>query len=426
MLASIVRNNDALCTFVSGLGLPLSKPQLRHVLNVADALLVTAVHKTLAGLCRHLLQTADVSNVADTFRIGPWTAEMLLEPLRHWLVARALECVRRASAEKAFLLVSLDDSLIIKDAATTHLEGVDWHYDHNAKCRRRARMQNSFAYLDCHLSVPGWECTFSLAPYLREKTVRRLNRRRPPKKRLHFVSLPRLARQQLAELRRLIPSEIPVYVQCDIWFASKKLIKYVCRQGWHVISRIKRNRSFNGQPVTVCFASPKHRRYEQVTICAADGAETTYLVRSAVGRLAGLPFDVRVWESRRHYRDDDPVYFVCTDLALSAQEGLERYARRWQDEVDHWYLKERLGLADFRLQSYEAIHKYMAVVQLVWAYLQERVGQAAGKGASPAEIIRQHQDEHAESWLRYFGEEVLRAGAVEPVLQKYLHPVTAT
>ncbi len=426
MLAPIVRNNDALCTFVSGLGLPLSKPQLRHVLNVADALLVTAAHKTLAALCRHLLQTADVSNVADTFRIGPWTAEMLLAPLRRWLVARAVECVRRAPPKEAFLLVSLDDSLIIKDPATTQLQGVDWHYDHNAKSRRRAQMQNSLVYLDCHLSAPGWECTYSLTPYPREKTVRRLNRQRPSEKRLHFVSLPRLALKQLAELRQLIPPEIVVYVQCDIWFASKKLIQYACRQGWHVICQIKKNRSFCGQSVTACYASLKHRRYEKVAISAADGATTTYLVRSLVGRLAGLPFDVRVWESRRHYRDDGPVYFVCTDLALSAHEGLKRYARRWQDEVDHWYLKERLGLGDFRLQSYEAIHKYMAVVELVWAYLRERVGQAASKGATPAQIIRQHQEEHAESWLRYFGEEVLRVGAVEPVLQKYLHPVIAT
>jgi hypothetical protein len=426
MLTPIVRNNDALCTFVSGLGLPLSRPQLRHVLNVADALLVTVANKTLSALCRQLLQTTDVSNVADTFRIGPWTAEMLLSPLRHWSVARALEYVRRALRKEAFLLVSLDDSLIIKDPATTHLEGVTWHYDHSAKCRRRAPMQNSFAYLDCHLSAPGWECTFSLTPYLREKTVRQLNRQRPHEKRLHFVSLPRLARQQLAQLCLLIPRGVPVYVQCDIWFASKKLIKYVCRQGWHVICRIKKNRSLNGQPVTACFASQKHQRYEHVTICAADGAKTNYLVRSLVGRLAGLPFDVRVWESRRHYRDRCPVYFVSTDLALSAQEGLKHYAKRWQDEVDHWYLKERVGLGDFRLHSYEAICNYLAVVQLAWAYLQERVGQATGQGVIPAAIIQQHQDEHAETWLRHFGQAVLAAGSVESVLQQYLHPVTAT
>lgn len=39
-------------------------------------------------------------------------------------------------------------------------------------------------------------------------------------------------------------------------------------------------------------------------------------------------------------------------------------------EIDNFYLKEASGLGDFRLQSYEAIQKWFAVVVLAMNYLQ--------------------------------------------------------
>ena len=157
-----------------------------------------------------------------------------------------------------------------------------------------------------------------------------------------------------------------------------------------------------------------------MVIGAADDQETTYLVRDKVGRLNGVPFDVRVLESRRHYRDHHPVYFVSTDLALSPQEALRRYAKRWSCETDNWYLKLRLGIGDFRLQSYEAIVKFIAVVLLAWAYVQWSVGQNSCK--TPADVIGQHRDEHARAWLIAACSDALRAGSLTPVLQRYLRP----
>ena len=420
MLTHIVRNSDRLCTFVETLDLELSKPQLRHVLNVADALLVATGEKTLANLHRQFVETTDVSNMADTFRIAPWRAEEILGPLNLQLMKEAIDRVHKLPPKDAFLLVSIDDSLAIKDPYTRHLEGVDWHYDHSAGRRGRKQLQNSMAYMGCHVTVADWGFTFAIHPYLREKTVRRLNRQRSEEKRLHFISKPRLAQQLLRELRELIPSDIAVYVQFDTWFASKRLLKFIAGQGWHTICRIGTNRKFSGQRVTACFASQRHRPYHRVVIGAADGQETTYLVRDEVGRLSGVPFDVRVLESRRHYRDHHPVYFVSTDLALSPQEALRRYAKRWSCETDNWYLKLRLGIGDFRLQSYEAIAKFIAVVLLAWAYVQWSVDQNSCK--TPADVIGQHRDEHARAWLIAACSDALRAGSLTPVLQRYLRP----
>jgi hypothetical protein len=43
------------------------------------------------------------------------------------------------------LWLSLDDSLCEKDPATKHVEGVDWHHDHNARARKQAAYKNGSA-----------------------------------------------------------------------------------------------------------------------------------------------------------------------------------------------------------------------------------------------------------------------------------------
>ena len=75
MLTRILHNSPALCEFIQSLNLKLNKPQLRHVVNVADGLLVTDANKTLAEIQRQFVNCPDPSNIADTFRIAPWTAE---------------------------------------------------------------------------------------------------------------------------------------------------------------------------------------------------------------------------------------------------------------------------------------------------------------------------------------------------------------
>ena len=87
MLKLIVQHSPKLLAFVCGLQLRLTKPQLQHVLRLADALIVSeARHKTIAGLYRLIVDAPDPSNGADTLRMSPWTAEDLRAPMRHFIV----------------------------------------------------------------------------------------------------------------------------------------------------------------------------------------------------------------------------------------------------------------------------------------------------------------------------------------------------
>jgi hypothetical protein len=71
MLTRILHNSDRLCTFLDQLDVELSRPQHRHILNMADALLVCEDKKTLAALQRQFVMAPDASNMADFLRISP-------------------------------------------------------------------------------------------------------------------------------------------------------------------------------------------------------------------------------------------------------------------------------------------------------------------------------------------------------------------
>ena len=420
MLTRILHNSERLCTFFDQLEITLYKPQRQHILNMAEALLVCEEDKTLAALQRQFVQAPDASNMADSLRISPWQADDVRAALRAqqvaWLVAQA----EQAGADK-ILYINIDDSIGEKHKATRSLEPVDFHHDHNESTKSKPRYKNGFCYLVCTLKIGQLVVTVDLRLYLRAKTVRRINRRRAAGQRIPFRSKNTLARQILEALRPLLPKSWTVYVQFDSWYASAKLIKYIRRQGWHVTCGLKCNRTLNGVRVDHLAYALRHRRYTRVRITAADGNPTPYYVRTTTGRLSEVPDEVRVWFSKRHPRGKSSAYFMSTELTRSAQQALQGYGGRWSCEVDNFYLKTRLGLADFRVRSYEAVDRYMVVVQLAWGYVERRfIQERSARVKCYGDIIRRHQEEHARDWLTGALQMALETGAIEPVLQRYL------
>lgn len=437
MIRRIVTNSVELVKFVFALGLSVSRPQRQHVLNLADAILVSDERKTIANLNRQLVEAKDDSSVAHTFRDSPWQANDLRGRILVFLIRTALQLARTLGLEKIITL-SIDDSLCVKDAATTHLEGVDWHHDHNASSKKQAVYKNGSVYLVCHLQIGFISFAINWRIYVREKTVRRLNKKRAKGERLKFRSKYRLARDMLAEIEPLLPPDFQVYVLFDSWYSSAKLIKYCRRQDWHVIAGLKSNRCLNGKKLSQWHKDLRHKRYERATVPAADGSQTTYLVRPLRGRLNEVPFEVCVFISKRHPRSQSPAYFLCTDLSLCAQEALVWYRDRWSTEVDNFYLKTRLGLADYQMQRFEAIEKFHAIVFLALAYLQYRLVHslvAVHQSDCPpgndqprtlADVIRLHRAEHDLQLLETVGQMVLQYGSIGPVLAKFLRPFSAS
>jgi len=159
-----------------------------------------------------------------------------------------------------------------------------------------------------------------------------------------------------------------------------------------------------------------------VQLTATDQRPRTYLVRTLQGKLNKLPFAVCVLISKRHHRDKHPKYFLCTDLALSAQQILPSYQKRWPIEVDNFYVKQQLGLADFRVQCYEATEKWFAVVFVALTFLQWRLNHAPSEERlrSLADVVRQHRYKHARILLETACQEAAQLTDYRPVLPRFL------
>ena len=407
--------------FLVALKLQLSRPQFDHVLRITDSLITAeGKHKTIASLYEIIVDAPDASNGCDTLRIAPWDAETIREAKRRFVIEE-LANYSQATGERE-LYVSIDDSTGEKDKATHKLEAVEFHHDHTKSTKKKAVYTNGTVHVTVRLQLGEMEYAFDERLYLKEKKVRQLNRQRPKDKRLRFRKKGHLAQEMLKELKALLPKGFQVYVLFDSWYASNKLIKFCRRNSWHVICAIKSNRKFDGQKLSQWNKTFKHRRYDSVSLTATDQRQLTYQVRSVKGRLNDLPFDVCVIISKRHHRDKFPKYFLCTDTSLSPRSILQKYQKRWPIEVDNLYVKQHLGLTDFRVQSFEATDKWFALVYLAYVFLQWRLNHSPPDQRlhSIADVIRLHRQEHAKSLLQTACEQAINLLDLPAVLNRFI------
>jgi hypothetical protein len=416
-MIAIVRRSSAVVTFVAMLTLSVSAPQRHHLERFVDLLVTAPRRKTLAELAKLELDGVDVSNLADFFRISPWDPDDVRLPVLE-LILRDLAA--RVTDHSLPIFLTLDDSLTAKDRGGRKLQSVDWHFDHN---RHQTVRGGVHVVLRIHWGDFHYPVLWRL--YLRAATVKRLNKRRKNHHKLRYVSKLDLARQMLEQILQLLPKTTPVYVLFDSWYTSAKLVKWIRQQGWHVIAGLKSNRNVSKKKLTAWHHELKGRRYTKVSLRLADGRKRTYWVRSIQGRIHGVPGDVCVLLSQTGPGAKAPKYFLCTDLTLSAQEILSRYQHRWRQEVDYWYVKLQLGLGDFRVQSYEAIAKWYAVVYLVLTYLywvsyeHQRIHK---RTTSLSEVMTRIRQGHQEEVLRAACKEVANGATADEVVKRYLGP----
>lgn len=430
MLKTIVKQSPKLAGFVLALELALFQPQMQHLTCILDSLIVCDTRKTLCNLYRQWVDDLDPKAAADFFRESPWLVVDLSTPRQRFIVRYLLELVEKFPKFLP-LIVSVDDSLGKKHKATRHLQGVDFQHNHTESTRQKAVYTNGFVYVETHIQLGPFGFLFDIQLYAREKTIRRLNRERDDSQDpVHYRSKYRIARAMLTEVAALLPKDIPVIVAFDSWYASAKLINFCRRQKWQVICALKSNRLLNNQRVDHHDQTLRHKHYTRVEWRVAGNPKPRlYYVRSICGQVTDVSGDVCVFISRRHPGAKRPKYFLCTDLTWSAQKALSYYQKRWAVEVDNWYLKEALGLSDFRLQQFESIEKWFAVVVTAINFLQYCQAQdyvQSSTERSLSDFIRRHRLEHAQEVVRAIATQVLQRGDIEATLARFIIPDAVT
>jgi len=397
----IVAHSEALCNFLLPLLVELTAPQQRHALNIVAALLVCTrlKHRTLAALTRVLrVPHADHFACADFFRDSAWSAEQVQQTLVRFLL-QAVAQIQRGTGWR-LLFLSIDDALAPKDVATTALEAVTFHHDHVEQRRQKKQYTNASRYVTVHLQLGAVQVALAWRLYLSRKQVQRLNRARrdTAQPRLTYHRLVELAEAMLDEIAPHLPTACRVYVLFDSWYDGRHLEHFIQSHGWQWICATKSNRVVNDRSLCQWWTHLGQQRITPVVVRSAARSRT-YATRSVVGRLRRYPAPVVAIISKRARRDRHPAYFLCSDTSLSVRTILKYYGCRWQAEVDNWYLKERFGLADYRLQSYEAILRWHTLVFAAYAFVQYRrvvLLLTNPKATLPElpEVLASHQHEH--------------------------------
>jgi len=95
MLPLIVQHSEAPTNFVLALQLALYQPQIRHLLEIVDTLIVCNQGKTLSDLSRLLHRSVNPKVLADFFRESPWTVDLINKPRQQFMLAKVLELRKR-------------------------------------------------------------------------------------------------------------------------------------------------------------------------------------------------------------------------------------------------------------------------------------------------------------------------------------------
>jgi len=425
MLTWIVAHSDSLCNFLTPLLIGFSPAQIRHALNCIEALLVCASkHKTLSALTRLLrLPHADEFALADFFRASPWESAAVQKALTLFLLHTVCKIQQRTGWRLLFLRI--DDALCPKDVATRALEAVTLHYDHCQPRRQKGKFTNSSRYVTLGLQLGSVPFVLAWRLYLPHKLIRQLNRTRTGKTKLTFHKLTTLVEQMLDEIAPHLPKGGRVYVLFDAWYDNQHLQKQIRTHGWHWICATRSNRSLSDRPLSHWWLHLNHQRITRVVVRSATRSHT-YATRFIIGRLRHYPDPVVAIISKRKQRDISPAYFLCSDTSLSVQTILKYYGYRWQAEVDNWFLKERFGLADYRVQSVEAILRWHTLVFAAYAFVQyQRVVPLLKNSKAQlqpmGDVLRDHQREHVRQTVRCIAD-LVRQGHSDDELLDLLLP----
>ena len=417
MPSLIIQHFEPLCGFLMPLIALLSQPQQRHALNVVGALLVCgSKHKCLTTLTAMLrVAHADHFALADFFRASGWCPLEIRRAVLRTQMA-VVGRVLREGGENLPIYLCVDDSLAVKDAGTSALEAVSWHHDH---VKQRAQMRvkgttysKAARFVTVTGCVHGLSFPLSWRLYLSSKQVKKLNAKRKTQSKLTFNTLIELVQQMLDEIEPQLPKSARVIVLFDSWYASTDLLNDILRRGWQFVCAVKSNRILLdssskssskkslGSPMSAYWRKLSRQRIKRVTTHSTKGSHT-YHTRCTTGWLRGVTTPVVAVFSKRHLRKPHVACFITSDKRLRAQGLLRCYAFRWHCETDNFLLKERLGLADFRLHAVEAVHRWFCLVFAAYAFVRIRIAQSwLAQPSQPVpsfhDVIAEQQTWHLE------------------------------
>ena len=328
-----------------GLALYFSKPVMKHLVHIVDAMITKGFSGTLTDLHHGSFHPNHRTTLSHFFTKSPWEEETLLRKLQQWVLHRV---ERSSKRENQPIFVSIDDTICQKtkpsSRATHAIQGCDWHYSHAEK---KSIWGHSLVWLMVHTMTQAFPFAFRLY----DKTVGK--------------SKGELAIEMLSSL----DVSRPVYVLMDSWYPSKTLVGACLKKGFHVIAMLKTNRILYPKGTAIQAKEFAKSMEPRDTRLVTVGKER-YRVYRYEGALNGLKDAVVLlaWKADQPMTSEHLHCVLSTDRDLSDEEILRYYAERWSIECFFRQAKDQLKLDGYRVRGRRAVKRYWILVQLAYVY----------------------------------------------------------
>ncbi len=358
----ILNFSSFICKFLLSLNLTFSKPQRNNFLKMAEGLIFSRnTNITISNITTLFIDKPDKFALAGFFHSSTWNPEMVEEKIKINALKQAIETVK--DQYKPEVIISIDDTVIEK-YKDSKFELCDKVFDHAKK-----RYIKGVAIVTMKISFLDYAFTLFMRPYLSKNTISKLNKKYGPNL-YTFKTKNEMAIEMLAEIYKIIPKNIKTFICFDSWYASNANINYCVANKSTVICSIKSNRTFDDKIIRKHFSNKKSKKWIKKRV-RYNKSSCKYYTKNKCGKLKGIKKErVKIIVSRLNHKTKHPVYFLCTDDSLSVQAILDRYTKRWECEIDYYYLKTRLGLTDFRVRSALAVTRYISIVHFAIFFLQ--------------------------------------------------------
>lgn len=167
-------------------------------------------------------------------------------------------------------------------------------------------------------------------------------------------------------IREAITSGITAdYVLFDSWFSSPKMFYELLQLECHTISMVKRSKKVyyrykgNQMDVKTIFNQEKKRR-----------GRSRYLLSVVVeAEIGKVTFPIKLVYVRNRNKRNDYLVLASTDTALTEEEIIQLYGKRWSTEVYFKMCKHYLHLAKYQGLSYDGIFAHTSSVAIAYMML---------------------------------------------------------
>lgn len=151
-------------------------------------------------------------------------------------------------------------------------------------------------------------------------------------------------------MKKYLLMQIPVKtIMFDSYFASKKIIKWLNKNGFIWFTRIKKNR--------IVYVNGNKSQLQQSGLNYDE---------SLVCKMNGISQQVKIL---RFCLQNEEYYICSNNINLTDAELKSGYLKRWQVEVFHREAKQKLGLEFLMMQSWRKLTNHVGFVCLAYSLL---------------------------------------------------------